>query len=60
MITEKQLLMLLADVFNDGKILDPYPSWVGEVQIFEDTVKIRIDDDHENPKWYSLKVAPIV
>ena len=52
--------MLLADVFNDGKILDPYPSWVGEVQIFEDTVKIRIDDDHENPKWYSLKVAPIV
>ena len=56
----QQLLIKFAEILNEGSIIDDLPSWVGEVQISENTIKVRIDDDYAGSKWYSIIIAPVV
>lgn len=57
---QQQLLIKFAEILNEGSIIDDLPSWIGEVQISENTIKVRIDDDYADPKWYSITIAPVV
>lgn len=59
MLTNNQLLLKIADAISQGQSLNISPSRIGEVQIREEVIRIRVDDATDSC-WFSIRIAPAV
>lgn len=57
MISKQELITKIAETLNSGNFLDEFPSWIGEVQIHEDHIMLRIDDDYDESVWYKFSLS---